>query len=125
MEGNKCEICYLTDLNKNNTIIIDCGHKLCNKCYKQLIKKECPFCRYRFGKEEDKEKEENILNGLFINYYFLNIPPIIVVNNEDKEEDDLNMDDYIDVQYFENRFLKDCRVFKRLKKRNKKKKIKI
>ena len=46
----ECEICYQTELTKNNTIILPCNHDLCKKCCKLLMNDKCPFCRNPFNK---------------------------------------------------------------------------
>ena len=123
MEGNVCKICYITTMSPKNKKNISCGHEICIKCYKQLIKKECPFCRYIFGTNKDIEKGESILNSIYINYYFINESPPMIINNnlENILETDIIMNNYIDVNYYENKFIKNSRVGRRISRRYRKK----
>lgn len=45
-EGYKCKIdLEIYDNNERKPLVINCGHSICEKCFKLLTDKKCPFCR--------------------------------------------------------------------------------
>ena len=39
---------------------LPCTHKLCQFCFKNLKKTECPFCKYSFSDEVPEEREDEL-----------------------------------------------------------------
>jgi hypothetical protein len=42
-----CNICY-SNIPKEKSIVLPCNHKLCEKCFVDMMKSECPYCRKAF-----------------------------------------------------------------------------
>ena len=56
----ECKICY-DIIDQNDFKDIKCGHKLCQKCYLNLLICECPFCRTKiFYNHEDIKKRQQM-----------------------------------------------------------------
>ena len=63
----ECLICMLP----KKLIQLSCSHSICEGCKKNIMKKECPFCKIRFaGKSQDNIQALEQLNEDFINYLF-------------------------------------------------------
>ena len=126
MEGEKCEICYAVDLCEETKKVLDCKHFLCNSCYKRLLKKECPFCRYPFGSyNEIKKGEQDISQGYIEAMYSINIGNNINSNYYYNSPSIENYSNSLPNNYtyeMNRNILSNSRVGRRMKRREKKNK---
>jgi len=56
-EYEECLIC----MDSKSDSFTQCGHSMCNGCYKQLNDKNCPFCRDPLGQVYSKEEFHKML----------------------------------------------------------------
>ena len=64
----ECNICCFKK-KPDKFITMTCGNKLCKKCYINLIRPACPFCRNKITYTE-AEKKQRIKQGVDVNYNF-------------------------------------------------------
>ena len=104
-----CKIC-LDNIDHDKIVIINCGHKICNNCFENLIQKKCPFCRYIindnnndiYQNEINNENNNNLLQNEIFNEYNNNsldindnnminnnIIPLSEINYQDFDSNDL------------------------------------
>jgi len=54
----ECGIC-LENFTHADATVMECCHVACKNCFKQLRKKECPFCRHKFAPKPRAQRETN------------------------------------------------------------------
>jgi hypothetical protein len=54
----ECGIC-LENFTHADATVMECCHVACKNCFKQLRKKECPFCRHKFAAQPRTPRETN------------------------------------------------------------------
>ena len=54
----ECGIC-LEPFTHADATVMECCHVACKNCFKQLRKKECPFCRHKFAAKPRTPRETN------------------------------------------------------------------
>jgi hypothetical protein len=54
----ECGIC-LEPFTHADATVMECCHVACKSCFKQLRKKECPFCRHKFAAKPRTPRETN------------------------------------------------------------------
>jgi len=54
----ECGIC-LENFTHADATVMECCHVACKSCFKQLRKKECPFCRHKFTAPKRTPRETN------------------------------------------------------------------
>lgn len=54
----ECGIC-LENFTHADATVMECCHVACKNCFKQLRKKECPFCRHKFTAPKRTPRETN------------------------------------------------------------------
>ena len=54
----ECGIC-LENFTHADATVMECCHVACKNCFKQLRKKECPFCRHKFAAKPRTPRETN------------------------------------------------------------------
>ena len=54
----ECGIC-LEPFTHADATVMECCHVACKSCFKQLRKKECPFCRHAFAPKPRAQRETN------------------------------------------------------------------
>ena len=57
--GGNCMVCYV-ELDIFNIVNMECGHKMCNKCFPRWMSTNasCPSCRYKMGVRVQLTDEE-------------------------------------------------------------------
>ena len=54
----ECPICTLP---KKELTKLPCNHMICKGCIRNIIKKLCPFCRFRFSDNDKKPIEPEFI----------------------------------------------------------------
>lgn len=55
----ECQIC-MESFPADVFQFLPCAHSLCNFCFTNIKKPECPFCKHSFSEEIPEEREEEI-----------------------------------------------------------------
>jgi Fe-S-cluster-containing dehydrogenase component len=61
----ECQIC-MNDFPIDVFKFLPCMHSLCEFCYNNIKKLECPYCKYSFSDELTEELEEELFKELEI-----------------------------------------------------------